>query len=127
MGMDYIAVYEDEVSAPPGMVRVSLDKVQRSGVKTETVTRRAMGGSIKVPGIVEHDESRVSAATARFNGFIDELYVGVVGHWVGAGAPLAKIWIESPEILQNQADYLIAIKSSGDERSGEVERAKRNL
>ena len=49
MGMDYIAVYEDEVSAPAGTVRVSLDKVQRSGVKTEIVTRRAMGESIRFP------------------------------------------------------------------------------
>jgi Cu(I)/Ag(I) efflux system membrane fusion protein len=127
MGMEYIAVYEDEVSGPAGTVRISLDKVQRSGVRTETVTHRAMGSSVRVSGIVEHDESRVTAATARFNGFIDELYVSVTGHKVAAGEPLAKIWIESPEILQKQVDYLIAVKASGGESSADVQRAQRTL
>ena len=127
MGMDYIAVYADEVSTPPGTIRVSLDKVQRSGVKTQTVARRALDSSIRVSGIVEHDEFRVTAATARFNGFIDELYVAVAGHKVAEGQPLAKIWIESPEILQKQADYLIAVKASDGGRSADAERARRNL
>ena len=101
--MDYIPVYEDEASAPAGTVRLSLDKVQRSGVKIGTVERRSMGRIIKAPGIVEPDESRVAAVTARFNGFIEELYVAVTGQEVKAGQPLAEIWIESSEILQKQA------------------------
>lgn len=127
MGMDYIPVYEDEVSAPAGTVRVSLDKVQRSGVRIEAVERRSMNRTIKAPGIVEPDESRVAAVTARFNGFIEELYVSVTGHEVKAGQPLAEIWIESPEILQKQADYLVAIKASGGKRTADVQRADRNL
>ena len=39
MGMDYIAVYADEQDEP-GTVKVSLDKVQRSGVRTEKVEAR---------------------------------------------------------------------------------------
>lgn len=127
MGMDYIPVYEDEASAPAGTVRLSLDKVQRSGVKIGTVERRSMGRIIKAPGIVEPDESRVAAVTARFNGFIEELYVAVTGQEVKAGQPLAEIWIESSEILQKQADYLIAIKGSGGKRTPDVQRAERNL
>ena len=127
MGMDYIPVYEDEVSAPAGTVRLSLDKVQRSGVKIEAVERGSMNRIIKAPGIVEPDESRVAAVTARFNGFIDELYVSVTGQEVKAGQPLAEIWIESSEILQKQADYLVAIKSSGGKRTPDVQRADRNL
>jgi Cu(I)/Ag(I) efflux system membrane fusion protein len=127
MGMDYIPVYDDEVSAPAGTVRVSLDKVQRSGVTVEAVERRSMSRTIKAPGIVEPDESRVAAVTARFNGFIEELYVAVTGDKVKAGQPLAEIWIESPEILQKQADYLVAIKASGGKRTPDVQRADRNL
>ena len=36
MGMDYIAVYADEHD-DPNTVKVSLDKIQRSGVRTEKV------------------------------------------------------------------------------------------
>jgi Cu(I)/Ag(I) efflux system membrane fusion protein len=127
MGMDYIPVYAEEASAPPGTVRVSLDKVQRSGVRTEAAARRAMSRVVRVPAIVEPDESRVAAVTARFNGFIDELHVAVTGHHVTEGEPLARIWIESSEILQKQADYLLAIKASGGRQTPDVLRAERNL
>lgn len=127
MGMDYIAVYAEDASAPAGTVRVSLDKVQRSGVRTEAAERRSMSRIVRVPGIVEPDESRVAAVTARFNGFIDELYVAVTGHAVTEGEPLARIWIESSEILQKQADYLLAIKASGGRQTPDVQRAERNL
>lgn len=127
MGMDYIPVYAEEAATPPGTVRVSLDKVQRSGVRTEVAGYRTMSRIVKVPGIVEPDESRVAAVTARFNGFIDELYVAVTGHAVKEGEPLARIWIESSEILQKQADYLLATKASGGRQTPDVQRAERNL
>lgn len=44
MGMDYIPVYEDEAEEP-GTVKVSLDKIQRSGVKTEIIKARTIGPS----------------------------------------------------------------------------------
>jgi len=127
MGMDYIPVYAEEASTPRGAIRVSLDKVQRSGVRTEAAARRAMTRIVRVPGIIEPDESRVTAVTARFNGFIDELHVAVTGHRVKEGEPLARIWIESSDILQKQADYLIAVKASGGRQTPDVQRAERNL
>ncbi|MEB2620603.1 hypothetical protein, partial [Kocuria rosea] len=48
MGMDYIAVYEgDEEEA--GTVKISLEKVQRTGVRTATVERRALLQTIRAP------------------------------------------------------------------------------
>src|SRR5262249_18250651 len=40
MGMDYIPVYEGEEQDDGKTVRVSLDKIQRSGVRTEAVEAR---------------------------------------------------------------------------------------
>ena len=42
MGMDYIPVYADEHESA-GTVKVSLDKIQRTGVKTEKVEARPIG------------------------------------------------------------------------------------
>src|SRR5262245_40077883 len=42
MGMDYIPVYEGEQQDDGKTVKVSLDKVQRSGVRTETVETRTI-------------------------------------------------------------------------------------
>src|SRR6266700_6237008 len=41
MNMDYIPVYADEAGAA-GTVKISLDKVQKLGARTETVTERRM-------------------------------------------------------------------------------------
>ena len=57
MGMDYIPVYEGDEQDDGKTVKVSLDKVQRSGVRTETVeaarlvragARRRHGGERRV-------------------------------------------------------------------------------
>src|SRR5712691_2277279 len=41
MNMDYIPVCEDEAGEAPGAVKISLDKVQRLGVRSEAVEERA--------------------------------------------------------------------------------------
>jgi len=126
MGMDYIPVYADETNDPPGTVRISIAKVQRAGVRTEAATRRNLTRTLRVVGTVEPEESRLAATTARFSGFVEELLVPVTGARVRAGAPLMRVWIESPEILQKQSDLLTALRSNSG-RSEDVERAVRNL
>src|SRR6266478_3183360 len=42
MNMDYIPVCEDEAGEAPGAVKISLDKVQRLGVRSEAVEERAL-------------------------------------------------------------------------------------
>ena len=53
--MEYIPVYEDEQDEP-GTVKVSLDKIQRIGVKTEKVEGRQIVRRVRAVGKVEHDE-----------------------------------------------------------------------
>ena len=48
MGMDYIPVYEGEEQDDGKTVKVSLAKVQRSGVRTETVERRAIVRPVRI-------------------------------------------------------------------------------
>jgi Cu(I)/Ag(I) efflux system membrane fusion protein len=126
MGMDYIPVYADEVNDPPGTVRISLAKVQRAGVRTEEVTRRNLARTVRAVGTIEPDESRLAVVTAKFGGFVEELFVPVTGAQVRAGAPLVRVWIESADILQKQSDFLIAVRGTTG-RPEDVERAARNL
>src|SRR5262245_22837673 len=64
MGMDYIAVYEGD-AADDGTVRVSLDKVQRSGVRTEAVEPRVVVRPVRAVGTATHDETRLTIVTMR--------------------------------------------------------------
>lgn len=128
MGMDYIPVYEDEVTGPPGSVQVSLDKVQRAGVRTDRAARRSLARSVLATGTVTPDEARLWITSAKFSGFVEKLHVSLTGAKVRAGQPLMTVWIENGDLLRKQADYLTALKSaSRGDRDGAVARARRNL
>ncbi|MGE0605060.1 MAG: efflux RND transporter periplasmic adaptor subunit [Xanthobacteraceae bacterium] len=126
MGMDYIPVYEDETGGPQGTVRISPEKVQRAGVRTQKAERRVVSRTVRAPGTVAADETRLGVVTAKFNGFVEELYVPSVGEPAKRGQKLMKVWIESPDILQKQADLTSTMTGAG--RGGTVhESAERNL
>src|SRR5204862_7387936 len=107
MGMDYIAVYEGEEQDDGKTVKVSLDKVQRSGVRTETVQTRAIMRPVRAVGTVEHDESRLTIVAMRSEGFIEDLFVNRTGQHVHAGEPLFRVY--SPDIQRAQIDLLAAM------------------
>ena len=73
MGMDYIPVYADEQD-DPGTVKVSLDKIQRIGVRTEKVEARPIVRTVRAVGRVEHDESLLTIVTRAYR----RLYRGAV-------------------------------------------------
>ena len=88
MGMDYIPVYEGEEQDDGKTVRVSLDKVQRSGVRTETVDMRTIVRPVRAVGTLEHDEGLTTVVAMRSEGFIEDLFVSRTGQHVHAGEPV---------------------------------------
>jgi Cu(I)/Ag(I) efflux system membrane fusion protein len=110
MGMDYIPVYEGEEQDDGKTVKVSLDKVQRSGVRTETVETRVIVRPVRAVGTVMHDESRLTIVTMRSDGFIEDLFVSRTGQHVHAGEPLFRVY--SADIQRAQIDLLTAMGTS---------------
>jgi Cu(I)/Ag(I) efflux system membrane fusion protein len=104
MGMDYIAVYEGE-EQDGKTVKVSLDKLQRSGVRTEPVEARVVVRPVRAVGTVKHDESRLTVVTLRADAFIEELFVSKTGQHVRAGDPLFRFY--SPDVVSAQVDVRI--------------------
>ena len=102
MGMDYIPVYEGEEQDDGKTVKVSLDKVQRSGVRTEPVEERVVVRPVRAVGTVTHDETRLTIVTMRSDGYIEELFVNKTGQHVQAGEPLFRVY--SPDIVSAQVD-----------------------
>lgn len=126
MGMDYIPVYSDEVSGPAGTIKITPEKVQNAGVRTELVERRDLSRTVRAVGTIIPDESRLAVVAVKFGGFVEELLVSTAGVEVRAGQPIARVWIESTEILQKQADFLTALRG-GASRGGNIESTERNL
>ena len=105
MGMDYIPVYEGEDDGG-ATVKVSLDKVQRSGVRTEEVRMVALAKPVHAPGIAKPDERTLRVISLRADAFIEKLYVSEKGKHVKAGEPLFRVY--SPDFLR----ALVEAKSS---------------
>jgi membrane fusion protein, copper/silver efflux system len=125
MGMDYIPVYEGEEQDDSKTVKVSLEKVQRSGVRTEAVEARVIMRPVRAVGTVMHDESRLTVVTMRSDGFVEDLFVSRTGQHVRAGEPLFRVY--SADIQRAQIDLLIAV-GTGQRGSGvPAPDANRNL
>lgn len=106
MGMDYIPVYEDEDEEDGSGVKVSLDKIQRAGVKSEAAEMRLLAQPVRAPGVAKIDERTLRDVTLRADGYIEKLYVAEMGKHVKAGDPLFRVY--SPDIVKAEVDYKIA-------------------
>ena len=106
MNMDYIPVCEDQAGAGAATVTISLDKVQRLGVRTEEVTERELSRSVRAFASVQFDERKQWVVAPKFGGWIEKLLVNATGDVVSRGQPLFEVY--SPELNVLQQEYLAA-------------------
>ena len=109
MGMDYIPVCADEAESA-GTVKLSLDKVQRLGVRTEEVQERPLTRNVRAFASLQFDERKQVVIAPKFGGWIEKLYVNATGDQVRAGQPLFEVY--SPELNVLQQEWLLAGRSS---------------
>ena len=107
MGMDYIPVYEGEDEGGSG-IKISMERVQKLGVRVARVERRELDAVVRASGRIEVDERRLNTVTAKFEGYIERLYVNATGQGVAKGEPLFDAY--SPELLAAQREYAVAIQ-----------------
>ncbi len=106
MGMDYVPVYEGEEPQSSNVVKISPDKVQKLGVKTEIVAERSLTRTVRAVGALQADERRLYTVAPKFDGWIQKLYVNTTGATVRRGQPLMEVY--SPDLVSAQQEYLIA-------------------
>jgi membrane fusion protein, copper/silver efflux system len=107
MGMDYIPVYQGEEPAGPEL-KISLDRVQKLGVKTETVARGEFSRVVRAVGTVQVNERLEQTIAPKFEGWIQRLLVSTTGESVRRGQPLMEVY--SPELVTAQQEYVIALR-----------------
>ncbi len=91
MGMDYIPVYDGEED-DGGAIKVTADRIQKLGVRTEAAAMRALSRTIRATGIVHFHEGAQFAVTTRFDGWIEKLHVPHTGDPVKRGQVLADLY-----------------------------------
>jgi Cu(I)/Ag(I) efflux system membrane fusion protein len=128
MGMDYIAVYEGEdEGVAAGEVKISTEKVQKLGVKTEAAALRELARQVRASGRVEIDERRLHNVAPKFEGWVERLHVSATGQPVGRGQPLFEVY--SPELVSAQREYMVAAKGVAalKDASAEMQTGMRQL
>ncbi|MBI5970477.1 MAG: efflux RND transporter periplasmic adaptor subunit [Deltaproteobacteria bacterium] len=111
MGMPYVPVYEDEgqTKDSPGVVRISPEKAQRIGVKSEQAARRELKRVIRTVGRVEPVENYVHIINSKISGWVEKLFVNRTDQMVASGEKLLDLY--SPDLVSAQEEYLLAWRS----------------
>lgn len=109
MGMDYLPVYEgDAPESGAPVVKISVDKVQKLGVRTEPVSSRTLAPIVRAVATIQADERRLHTVAPKFEGWIEKLHVNATGQAVVRGQALMDVY--SPDLVAAQQEYLIAVK-----------------
>ena len=111
MGMDYIPVYEDEAAGveAPGTVKITPERIQKIGVRSEEVKRRPLRRIIRTVGRVDPVENRIYLINAKVSGWVEKLYVDQTDRMVSKGDRLLELY--SPDLVSAQEEYLLAWKA----------------
>jgi membrane fusion protein, copper/silver efflux system len=123
MNMDYIPVCEDETGDGPGTVKLSLDKVQRLGVRSEEVVERALSRTVRAFASLQFDERRQFVVAPKFSGWIEKLFVNATGDVVTAGQKLFDVY--SPDLNVLQQEFVLSRSMQGP--AGAADGRLRNL
>ena len=125
--MDYIAVYDgEEPDTGSSQIKISVDKVQKLGVRSEPAAMRSLDKVVRAVGRIEVDERRVFAIAPKFEGWVERLFVNATGQPVSKGQPLFEVY--SPELVSAQREYAIAteavkaLKDAGDDPQAGMKR-----
>ena len=121
MGMDLVAVYEDEVRAGP---TVTIDPVltQNIGVRVAPVEEVPLSLSIRTVGYLREAETHQHDITLKVNGWIERLHADTEGMFVKKGAPLFDLY--SPDLLVAQEELLLARRALERLPAGAEERLR---
>jgi membrane fusion protein, copper/silver efflux system len=118
-GMDLEPVYADETTAgqisanlPEGVFKISPEKQQLIGVQYGTVTYQPVAKTLRTVGRLAYDETKIVRVHTRIDGWIENVFADFTGKHVSKGEPL--IGIYSPDLLQTQQEFLLAIRGRAE-------------
>jgi membrane fusion protein, copper/silver efflux system len=100
----------DEGSQPPGIVKISPEKQQLSGIKVATVAGAPWSGTLRVLGRVAPDETRIFRINAATDGWVKKIEPVTTGSLVKKDELLASFY--APEFFSAMKAYLYGLRSS---------------
>jgi len=97
------------------MVALSGRKQVLANVTTVVVKKENLQEQVTAYSYLDFAENNRKTISARFNGRIEKLFVDKTGDYIKKGQPLFEIY--SPDLVQAQNEYLIALNNSTNDNS----------
>ncbi len=108
--MDLVKKSETEAeSDTSGLLNLSGRKQVLANVSTVIVKKEKYQNDVVAYSYMDFVENNRKTISARFNGRIEKLFIDKTGDYIKRGEPLFEIY--SPDLVQAQNDYLIALNS----------------
>lgn len=130
-GMDLVPVYKEESTAntnknlPVGAFKISPEKQQLIGVQYGEVTYQNISKTLRTVGRITYDETKISHVHTKIDGWIEQVYVDFIGKQIEKGQPLISIY--SPDLVQTQQEYLLALRAKQELGSSAFPEAARGV
>ena len=93
---------------PDTAFKIGPEKQQLIGVQYGTVEYQTISKSLRAVGRAAFDETKITRINPKIEGWIENVFVDFTGKLVQKGQPLLSIY--SPDLVQTQEEYLLAIK-----------------
>ena len=130
-GMDLIKkVVEDtaDVSSKSdmeGMITLTTNKQILANVSTIKIKMENLKKELTAYSYLDFVEQNRKTIPAKFNGRIEKLFVDKTGDYIKKGQPLFEIY--SPDLVQAQNDYLIALSNNKNDNNSLLEASRKKL
>ena len=108
-----------------GMLTLTTDKQVLANVSTIKIKNERLVKELSAYSYMDFVEQNRKTIPAKFNGRIEKLFVDKTGDYVTNGQALFEIY--SPDLVQAQNDYLIAVSNNKNQNSSLAEASKKKL
>lgn len=130
-GMDLIKKSADDVTEDSAksniqaMITLTSDKQVLANVSTIKVRNERMIKKLSTYSYLDFAEENRKTISAKFNGRIEKLFVDKTGDYIKKDQALFEIY--SPDLVQAQNDFLIALQNSNNQNKVLVEASRKKL
>jgi len=108
-----------------GMITLTTNKQILANVSTFKIKNERLVKELSAYSYMDFVEQNRKTIPAKFNGRIEKLFVDKTGDYIKKGQPLFEIY--SPDLVQAQNDYLIALSNNKNQNSSITEASKKKL
>jgi Cu(I)/Ag(I) efflux system membrane fusion protein len=124
--MDLVLTVSDTAAnnETPGAITVSQEGQLYADVATVKVKKEHVTKTITAYSYLDFAEQNRRFISARFSGRIEKMYVNKTGDYITKGAPVFDIY--SPDLIQAQNEYLIALNGLSSQSSGLLSGGNKN-